>query len=167
MKANARKWVGLLCAVVLYYVVHEGAHALVALGCGALREVRTLGLGVQVVLTDRAALTDLQFALFNAAGAAASLLTAYALVLLTKRICASRSQWLRAICYYAVLLLLLNDPVYLSLLCGFFGGGDMNGIVFFGVSEGTARLFFGAVGAFNLWLFARRVYPAYKRSFTA
>lgn len=30
--------------------------------------------------------------------------------------------------YYITIALLLLDPLYLSVLCGLFGGGDMNGI---------------------------------------
>lgn len=40
----------------------------------------------------------------------------------------ARSRLLRAVLYYITIALLLIDPLYLSILCGLFGGGDMNGI---------------------------------------
>lgn len=165
MKANLRKCAGLLAAILLYYVVHEGAHLLLALTFGVFREIRFIGLGVQVAITDPGLLNDFQFAVFNVAGAAASLTTAYILTAFAGRICRGGSRLLRAACYYATVLLLLNDPVYLSVLCGFFGGGDMNGIVMFGIPEGAARLLFGMIGLVNLYLIATYVYPVYKKSF--
>lgn len=162
MNATLRRCFGLLAAILLYYLVHEGAHAAVAHFFGVLQSVRPLGLGMQVVLTDPAALTPFQFALFNAAGAFCTLLTAYIMVFFAKRLAALSHKAIRAACYYITLLFLLNDPIYLSVLCGFFGGGDMNGIVQFGVSAWAARLFFGLTALVNLALFMRIVYPAYR-----
>lgn len=165
MKANVRKWVGLLCAVILYYVVHEGAHLVFALLYGVFERVRFTGFGMQIVTQGREQFTDLQFGLFNLSGAVSSLLCAYLLVLAAKAICRSSSLPLKAIAYYCTIALLLTDPIYLSVLCGFFGGGDMNGIVALGIEEWQARLAFGAVGLVNLGLLIQYIYPLYKRSF--
>lgn len=165
MNRNLRKWLGLFCAVILYYVVHEGAHLIFALFFGVFKEVRILGLGVQIAITSREAMTNLQFAIFNVAGAVMSLTVAYLLVFLIKPICSQKSSVVKAIAYYATVLLLLNDPVYLGVLCGFFGGGDMNGIVYFGISEWVARLIFGIIGVANLILIYKVVYPKYRQSF--
>jgi len=54
--------------------------------------------------------------------------TRYLLTALAKKICTARSKLLRAVLYYITIALLLIDPLYLSILCGLFGGGDMNGI---------------------------------------
>ena len=70
-------------------------------------------------------------------------------------------------CYYATIALLLVDPLYLSLLYRLFGGGDMNGIVLFGLPELAVQLLYGAVGAVNLLVLVKYVHPLYKRSFQA
>jgi hypothetical protein len=60
--------------------------------------------------------------------------------------------------------MLLIDPLYLSLLCGFVGGGDMNGITLL-VPQLPARLLFGAQLVAHAGLFLKVVLPTYKQSF--
>ena len=60
--------------------------------------------------------------------------------------------------------MLLLDPLYLSVLCGFFGGGDMNGIALL-IPEWMARAFFGVLLVINGILFWRVVLPQYKSAF--
>ncbi len=165
MKSNVRKYLALFFAIILYFFIHEGAHLVFAMAFGVFKEIRFLGLGMQIAITDPGLLTNFQFSVFNIAGAISSLTTAYILVALTKRICKSSNAVFKAICYYSTVALLFTDPIYLSILCGFFGGGDMNGIIMFGISEWAVRLMFAAVLVFNICLFFRSVYPAYKTAF--
>lgn len=165
MKSGLRKYIGVLVGIILYYIVHEGAHLIVALAFGIFKEIRFMGVGIQITVTDPSVLTNLQFAFFNLAGAAASLSAAYLLVIFAKRICNMQSKGIKAICFYSTIILLLNDAIYLSILCGFFGGGDMNGIVLFGVPEWAARISFGLIGIINLCLIKKLVLPFYKTSF--
>ena len=62
------------------------------------------------------------------------------------------------------LILLLIDPLYLSALCGLFGGGDMNGIALL-CPEWAARCLFGALLLVNGLVFWKRVLPVYRQSF--
>lgn len=156
---------GLLAGILIYYFVHEGAHLILALIFGVFKEVRFLNLGVQIVITNRQALSDIQFAIFNAAGAAASLAAAYVLVIFAKRINRLSGKVIKAVGYYTTILLLLNDPFYLSVLCGFVGGGDMNGIVMFGIPEFAARVSFGLLGVVNLGIVWKYVLPVYRKGF--
>jgi len=66
--------------------------------------------------------------------------------------------------YYITIAMLLLDPVYLSILCGFFGGGDMNGISLL-VPEAVARIGYGVLLIINAMLFWKRVLPAYTHGF--
>ena len=66
--------------------------------------------------------------------------------------------------YYIPMAMLLVDPLYLSVLCGLFGGGDMNGIALL-VPEWAARAFFGALLAINGILFWKVVLPKYRSAF--
>ena len=50
MQSNMRKWIGLIAAVFLYYLIHEGCHFAVAMGYGAFEKVRIMVQGVQVVV---------------------------------------------------------------------------------------------------------------------
>lgn len=165
MKSSGRKMFGLLAGILIYYLVHEGAHLVLAVIFGVFEEVRILGLGVQIAITSPEALSDMQFAVFNAAGAAASLTTAYLLTIFARRINRLPGKVLKAVGYYTTILLLLNDPFYLSVLCGFVGGGDMNGIVMFGISEFAVRLAFGLLGLVNLGIVWKYVLPVYRAGF--
>jgi len=155
---------GILAAVIAYYLVHEGAHLLYALFTGVFRQVKLMGLGVQVdVFRER--MTDAQLGVFCLVGALATFFMAYLLTALAKKIGHAESKLLRAVLYYITIALLLIDPLYLSILCGLFGGGDMNGIALL-VPEWAARSGFGALLIANGLVFWKRVLPVYSKSFS-
>ena len=163
MTKRTRQYLGLLAAVAAYYLIHEGAHLVYALGTGAFWQINFLGLGVQVdVYAER--MTDAQLGLFCLVGALATFCVGYLLVALAGTICRAGSKLLRAVLYYVTIALLLLDPLYLSVLCGLFGGGDMNGIALL-CPEGLARALFGVLLLVNGLVFWKRVLPAYQRSF--
>ena len=60
---------------------------------------------------------------------------------------------------------LLIDPLYLSALCGLFGGGDMNGIALL-CPEWAVRCLSGALLIANALVFWRRILPVYRQSFS-
>ena len=163
MSKRIRQYVGILAAVLLYYILHEGAHLLSALCFGVFKQINFMGLGIQVDVYHTQ-MTDLQMGIFCLVGAAATLLAGWLLVLLCKRICAVRSKVFRAVMWYTSLVMLLLDPLYLSVLCGFFGGGDMNGIALL-LPEAAARIGFAVLGAVNVVVVWRYLLPHYQRSF--
>ena len=62
------------------------------------------------------------------------------------------------------MIMLLLDPLYLSVLCGFFGGGDMNGIRLLS-PERIARIAFGMLLIAGLFVFFKRILPLYQAAF--
>lgn len=163
MSKRMRQYLGILAALVSYYVIHEGAHFVYACSIGVFEKVRFLGLGIQIV-TDTQCMTNTQLGIFCALGAIATLITAYGLTLATPAICKVESKVFKACMYYITMAMLLVDPLYLSVLCGLFGGGDMNGIALL-VPEWAARAFFGALLAINGILFWKVVLPKYRSAF--
>ena len=87
------------------------------------------------------------------------------LAALAKNICRAQSKLLRVMLYYITIAFLLLDPLYLSVLCGFFGGGDMNGIALL-CPEWAARVIFGVLLLVNGLVFWKRVLPVYQQSFS-
>ena len=158
-----RQYLGILAALVSYYAVHEGAHLAYACTIGVFEKIRFLGLGIQIV-TDTQCMTNTQLGIFCALGAIATLIAAYGLTLATPAICKVESKVFKACMYYITMAMLLVDPLYLSVLCGLFGGGDMNGIALL-VPEWAARAFFGALLAINGILFWKVVLPKYRSAF--
>ncbi len=45
MSKRVRQYIGILAAVVAYYIVHEWAHLLYALSAGAFKKINFIGLG--------------------------------------------------------------------------------------------------------------------------
>ena len=155
--------IGLFSAVLMYYIIHEGAHLIYALSVGAFRQINFMGLGVQIGIYEEQ-MSNLQLGIFCLSGAAATMVTAYVLTLTASQICKADSKIFKACLYYITIAMLLIDPLYLSILCGFFGGGDMNGIALM-FPEWAVRIFFGVMLVINCLLFWRIVLPTYKRSF--
>ena len=163
MNKQLRQYIALACAAAAYYIIHEGAHLLYALACGTFRQINFMGLGIQIdVFADQ--MTAGQMGVFCLAGPAATLVAAYALTAAADTICRHPSAVFKACMYYVTLALLFLDPLYLSLLCGFVGGGDMNGISLL-FPEAIARILFGGVAFLNALLFFRRTLPKYKTAF--
>ena len=163
MSKRIRQYISILAAVAAYYLIHEGAHLLYALLNGVFKKINFMGLGVQIdVYAER--MTDIQLGIFCLVGAVATFCAGYLLTALAKRICRAKNKLLRAVLYYITIALLLLDPLYLSVLCGFFGGGDMNGIARL-CPEWEARCFFGALLLLNGLVFWKWVLPTYRKSF--
>ena len=137
---------------------------LCAVFLGSFRQIRFMGIGIQVdVYAER--MTDGEMALFCIAGAVATLFAGIVLAALAGKISHKKSTLLRAVMYYITVALLLLDPLYLSILCGFFGGGDMNGIRLL-CPEWIARSVFAGLLIVNAWVFWKRVLPVYRESFS-
>lgn len=163
MNKQIRQYVGILVAVITYYLVHEGAHFLSAVCFGVFRQIKFMGIGMQIdVYAEK--MTDLQMGIFNLMGAVGTFAAAWLLVALRKKICMVKSSLFRAAAYYVTMVMLFLDPVYLSVLCGFFGGGDMNGISLL-LPEVMARILFAVVGILHIMVFVKLILPVYRSSF--
>ena len=163
MNKRVRQYVGLLSAVIAYYLLHEGAHLLYALSIGAFKQINFMGLGMQIDIYAEK-MTQTQLGVFCMLGSVTTLLTAYILIALIDKIRNISSKAIKACLYYITIAMLLIDPLYLSVLCGFFGGGDMNGIKLL-VPEVAARILYGLVLVVNAFVFVKIVLPKYKLAF--
>lgn len=163
MDKRVRQYIGLFSAIVAYYVIHEGAHLVYALCTGVFKQVNFIGLGIQIdVYAERMTLE--QLGVFCIVGSVATAVIGYALVLLADRIKDLPSKCFKACMYYITIIMLLMDPLYLSVLCGLFGGGDMNGIALL-IPELVARIGCGFLLVVNVVVFFKVVLPKYKRGF--
>ena len=163
MNKRVRQYVGLLSAVIAYYLLHEGAHLLYALSVGAFKQINLMGLGMQIDIYAEK-MTQTQLGIFCLLGSVTTLLTAYILIALIDKIRNISSKAIKACLYYITIAMLLIDPLYLSVLCGFFGGGDMNGIKLL-VPEAAVRIIYGLVLMVNIFVFVKVVLPKYKLAF--
>ena len=164
MNKKSRQYFGLLCALLSYYIVHEGAHLIYALIYGVFKKINFIGLGIQIDIYAEK-LTSKDLGIFCIAGSVATALAAYILIFLIKWIKKSPSKVFKACMYYVTLALLFADPLYLSILYRFVGGGDMNGIALL-IPQNFASCMYGAVLVLNLLIFWKIVLPKYKEAFS-
>jgi hypothetical protein len=163
MDKRLRQYIGLFSAIVAYYVIHEGAHLVYALCTGVFKQINFIGLGIQIdVYADR--LMPEQLGVFCLVGSIATAIIAYVLVFLADGIKDLPSKCFKACMYYITIIMLLMDPLYLSVLCGLFGGGDMNGISLL-MPESVARIGFGILLVMNVVVFFKVALPKYKEGF--
>ena len=85
MNKRIRQYIGLLSAVLMYYIIHEGAHLIYALFVGAFRKINFMGLGVQIGIYEEQ-MSNLQLGIFCLSGAAETMVTAYMLTLTASQI---------------------------------------------------------------------------------
>ena len=160
---RVRQYIGILAATAAYYSVHEGAHLLCAVLLGTFKEIRFMGIGMQIdIYAER--MTDRQLALFCIAGAAATLFVGFVLAVFSGKICRAKSRLFRAVMYYIASALLLLDPLYLSIMCGLFGGGDMNGISLL-CPEWIARSFLPDCSSLMVGSFGNGFFPFTRNPF--
>ena len=80
MNKRARQYIGLIAAVISYYVIHEGAHLIYALITGTFRQIKIMGLGMQIdVFAEK--MSDTQLGIFCLVGSVCTLIAAYLAVL--------------------------------------------------------------------------------------
>ena len=163
MSRRIRQYIGLVAAVVLYYVIHEGAHLAVALALGVFKQINIIGLGMQIdVFAEQ--MTSSQMGWFCAAGPIATFVAGWLLVIFTSKICNIKSALIRTCAWYTALTMLILDPLYLGLFYRWVGGGDMNGIALI-VPEVVASVVAAIIGVVNIIIIWKVLYPAYTRSF--
>lgn len=163
MNKRIRQYIGIIFAVLFYYIIHEGAHLLIALFLGVFKEVKFMGIGMQIVI-EKAGITDIQTGIFCLAGPIATFICGYILVLLCNKFCRMKSQILKTISWYTTLTMLLLDPIYLGIIYNLFGGGDMNGIALL-FPELLARVIFVIIGLMNGVIIYKYILPRYSNSF--
>ena len=163
MNKRLRQYIGIFSAIAAYYLIHEGAHLITALYYGVFKQIKFLGLGIQIdVYAER--LTNTQLGIFCLTGPLATLLLGWLLILLTRKICTVTSKVFKTVMWYVTLTMLLLDPIYLSILCGFFGGGDLNGIRLL-FPEAAVRIFFAVLGILHAVIIRKHLLPLYKKAF--
>ena len=91
MSKRTRQYIGILAALIAYYLIHEGAHLLYALLIGRFRQINFMGLGVQIDVFAEG-MTDVQLGIFCLVGALATLVTGYIAVFLAKRVCMAQAS---------------------------------------------------------------------------
>lgn len=163
MNKKIRQYIGLAVAVLMYYLIHEGAHLAVALAQGVFKQINVMGMGVQIdVYTEQ--MNDVQMGIFCLMGPVASILAGWLMTAFVHPICRIRSMVVKACAWYTTLTLLILDPLYLSIYYRWVGGGDMNGIALL-LPEPMVSIIAAAIAIVNAILIWKVLYPNYRKAF--
>ena len=162
-KIRIRKLTSLFVAIVSYFVIHEGAHWAYAMYIGSFKKINFIGIGIQVDIY-RDLMTDTQLGIFCLVAPILTVITGYILFAFTQKILLFQSAYIKAIAYYLTLVFLLLDPLYLSVLSFFVGGGDMNGIVLI-MPEMVVRIVSGIIVAVNVLILIKIIVPKYRKAY--
>lgn len=165
VEKSIKQWLGIFLAIVTYYIVHEGMHLVLALLFGVFEKVRFVGIwGVQIVTTD-GALNGMSLALFSGLSSIVTILIGYMLAF-SPSVYKIKNKNILVGLYYITLVFLLLDPLYMSMLSAFVGGGDINGVVVgLGCSAVPLKIIFGVILVVNLIVFTKKVAPKYNEIF--
>jgi len=83
---------------------------------------------------------------------------------LTNKFIQFQSDYLRAIAFYVTTAFLICDPLYLSVLFQFAGGGDMNGIRLI-LPELPVRIVSGIIAVINISIILKVLVPKYRKAY--
>jgi len=166
MKSITKRWLGCISGGIIYLVIHEGTHLVQAVIANNFEYIRIVGIfGIEIMMKEVP--SGIQLALFSGLSGIVTVTVGYVLYFLMPKILEIKKDFIKIILYYSTLVLLILDPIYLSVLHYFVGGGDMNGITKgLGISSLPISIIYGLIAIVNIYLIVKRVYPGYKRNFS-
>ncbi|NLX37649.1 MAG: hypothetical protein GXY68_13270 [Chloroflexi bacterium] len=162
MSGVARRWLAFLLAVLVFALLHEGAHVVMGLLFGEFEAFHVRPFGLEVTFrTTVAQRSGLRWALISGVSNVATVLLGYGLLWGATRLATLEQPWLRGVAFYLTTLCLLLDPLNLSI-GPFIYGGDANGIaVGLNISRHIVQGMALGVLLVNRELVARQVLPRY------
>lgn len=161
MNGLVRRYLYFLFAGITYLIIHEGIHIILAQIFGIYEGIRILPLGVEVEIIQPLTIGGFKLATFSGLSSVVTVLIGYILFVISPKILKLNNQPAKNYIYYVTFVLLLLDPVYISLV-SFFVGGDINGIALgLNLSFMTIRGAYFIIAAFNTYLVYKKLYPAY------
>ncbi|MDP2871669.1 MAG: hypothetical protein Q8P31_03940 [Bacillota bacterium] len=157
-----RKYMPLVAVLILFAVIHEGTHAVVALAFDEYQAMQVHPYGLEVIfrtpVDERA---GFEWAYISGLSNLITLTIGYILFALRRPLSTIGSTFPRATAYWVTVLFMLADALNLSL-GPFIYGGDINGIVRgFGISRPTVQVAFFLVLMLNRELLIHNVLPLY------
>jgi len=91
MDKRIRQYLGLLSAIISYYVVHEGMHLIYALCTGTFKQINFMGLGMQIDIYAEK-MSDVQLGVFCIVGSIATFIVAYVFIACIDKIAKVKSK---------------------------------------------------------------------------
>ena len=123
-----RKFLILILIILFYLVIHEGIHITVAAAFNEFETVRWNVIGPEVIFSTPVAQREgFKWALISGVSNIVTLMIGYILLVKAETFGKHQSIFLKGYFYFLTILLMVADPLNLSI-GPFFYGGDVNGI---------------------------------------
>lgn len=157
-----RRFVILILIILLYMVIHEGAHVATAAFFDEFETVTWNVIGPEVIFkTPVEQRGGSQWAWISGVSNLITILLGYLLLLNRNRLSQAGSLFSKGLAYFLTVLLLIADPLNLSI-GPFFYGGDVYGIAEgLGIHHYVIQFVFLVVLLINRELIATKLLPAY------
>jgi hypothetical protein len=162
-EAMMKRWLVFLLAAVIFAVVHEGMHIVMAAFYGEYAALR-IHYGVFPEVQYRTPVDEragVHWGFISGASNLATVLLGYLLVLIGERIARLRSWFFKNILFYLTVILLVADPLNLSVGPLIYGGDAPGIAVGFGVSRYVIQAISLVVLLVNRELIVQRLFPMY------
>lgn len=158
-----KRWLSFLLAGVIFVVIHEGTHAIIAMLFGEYEAFHLRSFGMEVTFnTPAAERSGIQWAFISGLSNLLTLVIGYVLLIFSDKFAQLNHWFWKAVVYYLTMLCLVLDAFNLSI-GPFIYGGDANGIaVGLGINRGVIQIFFFLVLLVNRELIAQKLLPTFK-----
>jgi hypothetical protein len=157
-----KNWLAFLFAVVIFITMHEGIHALMATLYGEYEAliIKAIGFPEVQYTTPVEERSGVHWIFISGTSNLATILVGYLLLLIGDKLARLRGLY-RSTLFYLTLILLLADPLNLSI-GPFIYGGDADGIALgLGINRSVIQFVFLVVLFVNRELIAQKLLPMY------
>jgi hypothetical protein len=157
-----RKYLTFILAIIIFAIIHEGTHALIAMAFEEYQAFQVHPYGLEVIFkTPVAEREGIKWGFISGMSNVITLLLGYLMFFFRVKIAHLRSSFLCASGYWLIVLFLLLDALNLSI-GPFIYGGDIGGIVVgFGINQYLVQIVFFVIFLLNRELIAQKLLPVY------
>ncbi len=156
------KYLTLILSVIIFAIIHEGLHAVIAYAYGEYAGFHFRTFGLEVIFTTPVEERNgIRWGFVSGISNIATVLLGYLLFAFINRFQNHPNDYIRSFSYWLIICLLLLDPLNISIGSLIYGG-DANGIaVGFGVNRWLVQGIFFIFFILNRELAAQKIIPAY------
>lgn len=157
-----RKYFPLILAIIIFVIIHEGTHAVIASIFNEYQAFRVHFYGFEVVYnTSVADRTGIEWGYISGLSNVVTLIIGYILFIYRKYLSKNKNMFFQEFGYWAIFVFMLFDALNLSII-PFLFGGDIGGIVQgFGINRFLVQSFFFAILLVNRELIIHHLFPLY------
>ena len=160
--AKMRKYFSLILAIIIFIIIHEGTHALIASIIKEYEAFQVHCYGFEVIYkTPVADRIGAEWGYISGLSNVLTLIIGYILFIYRKNLSRIKNPFFCFLGYWAIFVFMLFDAFNLSII-PFFFGGDIGGIVRgFGINRFLVQSFFFAILLVNRELIIHYLFPLY------